>query len=602
MIRPAENTTARFSWRVEVAGNPMVSDRRGPFVRFLLEHVLPYWKVQAAIFLCLAAGVALSLVDPLVLRAIIDKGLAGSDRRLLLQLCALLVGVLALRAGIHLLSVWLYSYSGLRILFDLRRRVFDRLLAMPAERLHEQRRGDLLARLTSDVDILQRAAAHTVVNAAQDLLTIAGISGVLIWLDPWLTLVLALAYPPLVWLLARTNDRLEQEGRRARRSVSDLYSFFEERLRGLALIREFGRQTAEARRHVRLSRPWIRSNLSLSVVGAVQVSLADITTTLAFVLVFLIGGLRTASGSLSVGSLVAFYTLATRLYRPISGLIDINIDLQLARVSLQRIYALIDSEIPERPARGRRLPEGLRGEVCLENLSLRWEDGTIGLDRLSLEIPPGTYLALVGPSGSGKSTLARTLAGYLEPTSGAVRLDGRALDSYDWRWLRREIGLVSQQTLLFHASVESNLRLARPDASDEELLEALAVAGLDELLRTLPEGLDTLLGEDGLRLSGGERQRLALARMWLKRPSLLILDEATSALDARTERQILARLRERLEGRTLIVIAHRLPAVSDADRLLVLDGGRLAESGTHEELLERGDLYARLYASCDAEA
>lgn len=569
--------------------------RRGLVRRFFAGFVRPYLGLQVEIGLCLVVGVVLGLVDPLVLRAIIDRALGDGDRQALFLLSGLLALTLVFRVAFRLFATWLYSYSGLRILFDVRSRLFAHVERLSPYFFRGERFGDILSRLTSDVDVLQQAAAHTAVNAASDGLTVLGILAILFWLDPILTLALVLVYPLLLLLLARVNRRIRDEGRRAREAYGDLFAFLEERLTGMRLVQEHLRENAEARGHVRVSRPLIRSNLALSMFGAWQVALSDLVNTGAFVLVFLAGGTRVLAGALSVGSLVAFYTLATRLLRPISGLIEVNVDLQVARASLARIFELLDL-VPEiREEAGARAPLAVRGGIVLDGVGLTWPDGTTALRKVDLEIPPGGVVALVGPSGSGKSTLAALLARYLDPQAGRVILDGQDARGWPLRELRRSVGLVPQETQLFHDTLAANLRLASRRASEAELLDAVEIAGLGEFVRSIPAGLETVVGEQGLRLSGGERQRIALARALLKAPAVYVLDEATSALDPRTERQVLSRFLERVRGRTVVLIAHRLTSLVGVDRIFVLHDGGIVEGGSHEDLYRAGGLYRRLF-------
>ena len=569
--------------------------QRGLVRRFLRECVRPYLGLQVEIGFCLLVGVVLQLVDPLLLKFIIDRALGDENFGLLVLLIGILGGVLLFRVAFRIVSTWLYSYGGLKILFEFRQRVFEHVEKLSPYFFQGERLGDILARLTSDIDVLQRAAAHTVVNAVQDLLTIAGILAVLVWLDGELTLALIVIYPLLGWILLRINRRIRREGRNARQAIAGLFSFLEERLAGMRLIQEFRREKAEAKRHVSVSRPWIKSNLALSLFGSGQQSLADLMATGSFIVVFLIGGSRVLNGTLTVGTLVAFYTLATRMFRPITGLIDINIDLQVARAALSRVYELLDSEpeIQEHPEAA--VPRLQVGALELKNVGLTWPDGTLALDGIDLRVEPGQVVALVGPSGSGKSTLAALLARLRDPDQGSLRLDDLDLRRWKLGELRRSVGLVPQETRLFHDTLAANLRMARPRATDAELCEVLDVAGLENFRRGLTEGLDTMVGEQGLRLSGGERQRIALARVLLKDPLVYILDEATSALDSVTEREVLDRLFERLRSRTLILIAHRLTSIARADRIFVLAGGRLVESGTHHELYEQDGLYRSLH-------
>ncbi|MCK9995482.1 MAG: ABC transporter ATP-binding protein [Candidatus Krumholzibacteria bacterium] len=563
--------------------------------RFFREQVRPYLGLQLEIGVCMVALVILELVDPLILRSIIDRALGDGDRGLLVMLVGLLLALMVFRIGFRVISVWLYSYSGLRILFDFRQKLFEHIENLSPYTLGSDRAGDLLSRLTSDIDLLQRAAAHTFVKAVQDILTIVGILGVLFWLDARLTLLLLLVYPVLVLLLLGVNSRVRTEGMRARVAMGNLYAFLEERLGAIRLIQEYRRQKAEARAHVGVSRPVISSNLALSVWASAQISLADVMTTSAFVLVFLVGGNKVLGGSLSLGSLVAFYTLATRLYRPLSLLIDVNVDLQVARASLMRVYEVLD-RIPEIQDSAGAVPLAEpAGSIELQGVDLTWPDGTVALRDIDLTVSTGQHLALVGPSGGGKSTLAALIARYLDPGSGCVKLGGQDLRDVTLATLRRTVGLVPQETQLYHDTLGANLRLAKPRATDEELIAALRAASLDEFLSGLPESLETVVGEDGMRLSGGERQRLALARALLKSPEIHILDEATSALDSRTERDVLTRFFEAAKGRTVLTIAHRLETVVAADCIIVIAGGRIVERGTHTELMGLDGLYRELH-------
>jgi len=555
--------------------------------RFFREQVRPYLALQAEIGLCMGALVVLELLDPLVLRAIIDRALGDGDAALLAGLCGLLLAVMVFRIGFRVISVWLYSYSGLRILFDFRHRVFRHVEELSPYALRADRAGDTLARVTSDIDVLQRAAAHTFTKAVQDLLTIAGIVALLLWLDTRLTLLLLAVYPVLVFVLVRLNRRVHAESERARDAVGGLYAFLEERLGAIRVIQEFRRQRAEAGLHVRASRPVISSNLALSVWASGQISLADTMTTAAFVLVFLVGGRQVLGGHLSLGTLVAFYTLATRLQRPVALLIDVNVDLQMARAALARVYELLDREpdVRDRPGAAAVAREAVRGEIAVERVGLTWPDGTTALRGVTIGVPAGGHLALVGPSGGGKSTLAAVLARFLDPQAGRVTLDGRDLRDLTLASLRSAIALVPQETQLFHASIADNLRVARRAATDEDLWAVLRVASLEGFVAGLPDGLGTEVGEEGLRLSGGERQRLALARALLKDPRVIILDEATSALDPPTERAVLEGLRRAARGRTLVTVAHRLATVTDADLIAFVAEGRIVAVGKHAELL-----------------
>ncbi|MCC7011664.1 MAG: ABC transporter ATP-binding protein [Planctomycetes bacterium] len=566
----------------------------GVFRRFLREHVAPYWLLQAEIVICVGVQVALEIADPLILRAIIDRALGDGDMELLAWLVGLLLGTLLFRVAFRIVSAWLYSYGGLRVLFDFRRRAYERVQSLSPYFLRGERCGDMLARLTSDVDVLQRAAVYTVVQGLQHVLVILGVGCVLVVLDARLAGILALVYPALVLALWMLNRNLRRESDASRTAIGALYDFLQERLNSVRLIQEFRRERAQAKRFVRVSRPWMRSNLRLSVFSSLQMSLADVMLAIAPITVFFFGGARVLDGSLSVGTLVAFYTLAARLHRPVSLLIDINIELQTARSALRRVYQVIDLEPWIRELPDASAPPRIEGALEFERVDFRWDTTPI-LHQVCARIAPGERIAIVGASGSGKSTLAALAARFLDPSSGVVRIDGVDVRRWKIADLRRAVGVVPQEAQLFHDTLRENLRLAAPRASDAELSEALEAMQLGPFLAALPEGLDTQVGEAGLRLSGGERQRLALARAVLAEPRVLILDEATSALDPRTERCVLDALVQRHRGRTMVMIAHRLTSIQDCDRILVMSEGRLIESGTHAQLHAARGVYRELY-------
>lgn len=567
---------------------------RGPVLRFLLEAVRPYWGLQLEILFCLVVGVVLALADPLLLRVLIDRALGDGDERLLYTLSAVLLGVLGFRTVFRLLSVGLTSYAGLRILFDLRRRTFEHVQRLALDARAAERPGDVLARLTSDIDVLQRAAAHTLVTATQDAFTIAAILLALWWLDPASTWVLCALFPVLALALRAIQARMRDESRRARRSIGDLFGFLEERLAAIGLIQEHRRERAQARAHVRVSRPWIRHNLRLSLLGAWQVSLTDAMTTLALIAVFLFGGVRTIHGELSLGSLVAYYTLAGRLVRPIAGLVDVHVDLAVAGAALSRVYALLDT--PTGLDDGTRALDIARvaGGYRLRGIEVQLGAARV-LDGVDLAIAPGSTVALVGRSGGGKSTLATLLARCRDPARGRIELDGTELRELRLCDLRRAVGYVPQEALVLDGTLAENLRLSRRGARQEDLWAALALCALDDFVRELPDGLDARVGSGAQALSGGERQRLALARALLADPAVLVLDECTSALDASGERRVLEALFASRAGRTTILIAHRLGNLTGVDRIHVIERGRVLESGTHAELLAVGGAYRRLW-------
>ncbi len=576
----------------------------------------PYRRLIGLFTASIIAIALVDLVAPLLARTIIDDVLPAGDRDRL----ALLVGFIALaavaEAGLSLVERWCSSRIGEGLIFDLRVSLFDHVQRMPMAFFTRSQTGALVSRLNNDVIGAQRALTSTLGSVVSNVVVLLTTLVAMAALE-WRLTLLALALLPLFLLpTRRVGHRLQALTREGMGLNADMNTTMTERFNvaGALLVKLFGRHDDEvvhfADRAGRVRDIGVRSavftrtfSIALGLVGALGVAV-----------VYLVGGRMVIDDSISVGTLVAMAALVTRIYTPLTGLSNARVDVMAALVSFDRVFEVLDTPNPiaDRPGAIDLITP--RGDVALDHVTFAYPtDASIAslevampagtepesprdvLHDVSASLRPGTLVALVGPSGAGKSTIASLLARLYDVTGGAVLVDGHDVRDLTQSSLRAAIGMVAQDPHLFHDTVAGNLRYARPGASDDDLVAACTAARIHDVIDALPDGYGTVVGERGYRLSGGEKQRLAIARMLLKDPAIVVLDEATSHLDAENEVLVQQALAEALRGRTALVIAHRLSTITAADQILVLEGGRVVERGDHTELLAAGGLYAELF-------
>nr|KEP24656.1 ABC transporter [Georgenia sp. SUBG003] len=614
--------------------------------RRVLGYARPY-RFQIAWFLLLVVVAALLVVaTPLLLQRIIDDGVAHGDRRLVVVLASLVALVAVGEAVLTLVQRWFSARIGEGLIYDLRTDVFAHVQRQSVAFFTRSQTGSLVTRLNSDVIGAQRAFTSTLSGVVSNVISVIVVLATMLALS-WEITLMALTVVPLLLLPARrVGRRLAALNRRGMELNAELGNRMTERFNvgGALLVKLFGtpvREDAEfAERAAAVRDIGIRTAMSSRVFFAALGAMASLATAL----VYGVGGLLAIDGAVTVGTLVAFAGLLGRLYGPVTALSNVQVDVMSALVSFERVFEVLDlrpliSDAPDAVD----LPEGPLAveledvhfsypgaeQVSLASLeglpttgtqtvrggrpegdgrsdggpgpggtrpALRRPDEEV-LRGISLRVPPGSMLALVGPSGAGKTTLSTMVARLYDPSSGVVRVGGLDLRRVRQASLHAAVGVVTQDAHLFHDTVRANLLYARPGATDEELFAALRAAHVEPLVRRLPDGLETVVGDRGHRLSGGEKQRVAIARLLLRSPRVVVLDEATAHLDSESEAAVQLALDTAMEGRTSIVIAHRLSTVRKADSIAVVDSGRVVEQGTHEELIALGGLYAELYTT-----
>lgn len=556
----------------------------------------PYRRHSLLVLLIIGAGAVLNLSPAVFIKAIIDTAIPARDLDLLLLftggmvLGPLVAGLLGV--GQRYLATWI----GERVMLDLRVATYERLQAQSIAYFVQARPGEAVSRVLNDVQGVGSVLSSTLVNVFQNVIVLVTTAALIFALDWRLALVAVAALPLFITPTRRVGARRKALKRQAQAKTAELTGLLTETLSvsGATLLKLFARERAEVDRFQGEASALMKLTLEQSLVGRWFNLLLQLFEAIGPALVFLVGGWLVIDGQAPLGTVVAFVTLLRRLYPPASSLAGVRVDLLTSYAYFDRVFHLLDLETEiESPKRPVPLP-AVRGKVELRDVTFRYGDNVV-LDHLSLTIEPGQRVALVGPSGSGKTTLVALLPRLHDPHEGAVLLDGHDVRTLELGALRRSVAVVTQETFLFNASVLENLRLAKPEATREEIEIAAKAAMVHDLIANLPDGYETIVGDRGHRFSGGERQRLAIARALLADPKVLILDEATNALDSESEVVVQAALDRLRVGRTSISIAHRLSSLRGADRILVLDHGHIIEEGTEAELLAKGGLYAVLH-------
>jgi ATP-binding cassette, subfamily B, bacterial len=577
----------------------------------------PY-RARLAMFLVLiVAGAGVAALPPLLIRAVIDDAIPNADRSLLTWLFAGMLGVAIVVAGISLIERWLSASIGEELILDLRTMLYRHVQSMPIAFFTRTQTGALITRLNNDVIGAQRALTGTLGGIVDNLIGVTVTLSVMLALEWRVTLIAVALLPVFVFPARIVGRRLQLLSREAMGLNAEMNTVMTERFHvaGALLVKLFGRVDGEVVLFHDKADRVARIGVKQAMAGRALFASLGLIGALATALVYLVGGLLVIDNpQIAVGTVVALGLYVTQLYGPLAQLSNARVDLMTALVSFERVFEVLDLPRPIEESPDATALLAPRGHVTFDHVWFRYpaaagsslqslegprsahgDDASDWiLADIDLDVPPGTMVAIVGPSGAGKSTLSSLVPRLYDVTEGRVLLDGVDVRDLTLDSVADAVGVVSQDPHLFHDSIAVNLRYARPDATDAELVRAATAARIHHVIARLPDGYDTIVGERGYRLSGGEKQRLSIARVLLKDPAVVVLDEATAHLDTESERLVQAALAETLRGRTSLVIAHRLSTVVDADVIVVLDHGRIIEQGPHLELLASGGLYAEL--------
>ena len=561
----------------------------------LLGYVRPYWRVFAVSLLTMAFAAATEPVLPALMKPLLDGSFVERNQTHPYLVPLAIIGIFLVRGALSYLSSYTMAWVSNKIVLDLRNAMFQRLLALPTRYYDDRSSGVLISKVAFDVVGVTSAATTVLTVLVRDTLAVAGLLGWLLYLNWRLTLVTLVIAPGVaivVKVFSKRMRRMSQEGLRAQADVTHV---LQESIDCHKEVKIFGGQDYEARRFDRSNQKQRGYNMRQTMAAAATVPIVQIFASIAVAVIISIALQLSAANELSVGGFVSFLTAMLMLLTPIKHLTEVNSPLQRGLASAESVFELLDERAEEDTGR-RALPRA-QGRIEYERVSFAYPGaGREALNDVSVRVEPGETIALVGQSGGGKTTLVNLLPRFYELSGGRIQIDGIDTREITLASLRANIALVSQDVALFNDTVASNIAYGRAGgASRAELESAARAAHALDFIREMPQGFDTLIGEDGVRLSGGQRQRLAIARALLKDAPILLLDEATSALDSESERHVQAALAELMRGRTTIVIAHRLSTIEHADRIVVLQRGRLVETGNHAELLARNGVYAKLY-------
>ena len=561
----------------------------------LLAYIKPYLGLFGLAIICIILASGANLYLPWIIKDMIDKVLAERDMEMLNVISVSIVVVFAFRGFFYYWQSYLVSYIGQRVVVDVREIMFRKFQRMPMAYFDKHQTGETMSFLTNDVNAIQSALVDNLIDMFTEGAILIGSIGMMLYLD-WKLTLLTLVTVPLVGSAMRIfGKKIKSTSRVIQEKLADITSLLQESISSIRVVKSFVREDYEIDRFRTENELNFKATIDNVKISSLLTPTVEFLAAVAVTFIVWFGGYEVVNGIMSAGALVAFLTYAVNLANPVKRLSRIYGKIQKAMAAIDRIFGVLDlpETVNDKPD-AIVLPK-VSGHVKVKNVTFSYDGVHNALEDVSFDVQPGQMIAFVGPSGAGKSTIANLIPRFYDVTAGAIEIDGHDIRDVTVHSLREQIGIVPQETLLFSTTVMENIRYGRLNATDDEVIAAAKAANADKFIRELPEGYQTQIGERGLNLSGGQRQRMAIARAMLKNPQILILDEATSALDTESEKIVQSALDDLMVGRTSFVIAHRLSTIFAADKIFVIDKGRVCESGTHKELLELGGVYSNLY-------
>lgn len=561
----------------------------------LLNYIKPYKKRLIVAIVCIILAASANLYVPWIIKDIIDEVLANKDMTMLNAIASGIVVVFLLRAIFLYGQTYLMSYIGQKVIIDIRAAVYRHLQCLSLSYYEKRQTGQIMSYITNDVAAVQGALVDSMIELVTEGMTLIGSISIMFYLHWQLTLLTLVTAPLIAQTMNVFGKKLRTSSTNIQERAADITSVLQESISSVRVIKSFAREDYEIERFRKENHNNFRAQMKNSQIMATLTPIIEFVAAIGVTMIIWYGGREVINNNLTAGSLIAFLVYAVNLSNPIKRLSRVYGNIQKALAAAERVFDVLDTkpEIEDMP--GAAVLEQIDGHVIFNNITFEYKPGEPALQQVQLAVKPGQVVAIVGPSGAGKTTIANLLPRFYDPIGGVITIDGVDIKTVTLKSLRKQIGIVPQETILFNGTVYSNILYGRLDATRDEVTAAAKAANAHNFIMDMPGGYDTQIGERGSKLSGGQRQRISIARAILKNPRILILDEATSALDAESEKLVQEAVDKLMVGRTSFVIAHRLSTIKRADVIIVMERGRLVEQGTHDQLLALGGLYSKLY-------
>ncbi|MBQ7156128.1 MAG: ABC transporter ATP-binding protein [Synergistaceae bacterium] len=564
-------------------------------IRFLLSRTRKYsLKIFLAMMFMLASS-ALNVLPPYLFKNIVDDVLISRNIFMLNVICVSIVVIFGLKAITTYYQRYLMNEAGQSVVMDIRTELYDHMQRMSLQKIYASRIGELMSRITGDVAVLQNIVTSTIVELLFNLVTFLGMFAFIVYINWRLTLLIVLVLPVVGFLLSFASKKLRRAGHNVQEHLADITATAQEAFSAIRVVRSFATEDMELERFKKANAENYTALMQAVSIQGILAGVIEVFLIIALAVVFWFGGHNVIDGSLTPGELISFVGYIAFMVQPIRSVMNNMGTLQTGIASAERIQDMLLMPVENSQGTEGVNPGRLKGAVKFEGVSFWYEEGQEILSGIDLDVKAGEKIAIVGATGSGKSTFADLIPRFYDPTAGKILIDGQDIRTLSLRELRRQIGIVPQECVLMKGSIAFNIGYGLDNVDIQRVIDAAEIADIREFIESLPEKYDTEVGERGVTLSGGQRQRIAIARAVIRDPRILILDEATSSLDIAVERAVQGAINRAMRGRTSFIIAHRLTTIREADRILVLEGGHFTQSGTHDELMKSGGLYAELY-------